>query len=208
MPALGQPLHRLHRRFAPRGPQVQPRDRVVPVATRNPASSRPSISTFATLGVALSLDHRGAVVGQRGRSGGLDRGRAPSARDAAQGDQPDPMSRVTGDETGAVPGQVRTLGQRVHRQQAGVVAVRSRPDAGSTPAGLPSPGRGSTRRTRPPRRAPGPLHHLGQMRDAEHPSGRIRRRVQPDQRRGLRPHRSQRVGSQHRVRRPSAHPTS
>ena len=98
-----------------RQPQVQPGLRVLhrPPGLRE---RRPKHRT--PVRVPLPLRHRVRVVVERRRQRGLHRGRHDHPGLLADGQQLRDQRRVAGHEPGPVPGQVRPLGQRVHRQHA------------------------------------------------------------------------------------------
>ncbi len=176
--APGRP--EVERRLGVVDPEAGPLERL---AQLGPPSGVPGVLLDDVRVVVEGRDHRGLL--RRGHH-------QPEV--LAYGEQLADHGRVAGDEGTPVARQVGPLRQRVDREDplvaaAGDVRVQHRDRLG-LPGALEVALVGDQQDTA----LAAPVDDLLQVLDRQHPAGRVGRRVEPDQRRGLRAERGQRVG--------------
>ncbi len=174
---LGEPGQRVHRRLAARAPQVQPGRGLLDGET---GGREPLLQLPASLLVPAALrEHRG-VVGQCRHSGGLDGARHDQTEVFAQRHQTVDQGGIAGDEAEPVTGQVAALGQRMHREQAGGVAVAHVGVQDRQRRRIPAQIEVALVRRDEHVVGARPLHDGAQLLEVEYPPGRVGRRIQPD----------------------------
>ncbi len=146
------------------------------------------------------------VIVQGCDHGGLHRRRHHHPGMSAHRQQLGDQFRIPGDKTRAVPGQRRTLRQRVHCQQPGVITTAHRRMQHRQRLGIPGQAQIALVRGHDDAPSARPLDYLLQVLHAQHTAGGVARRVQIQQGRRLRAQLSQRVSPLHpRARQPRTH---